>query len=128
MDPVIFPSESKRTLNKKLLLFYTGTTRISSSILKEQGQNTPKNMGYLDEMVDLSRKLLKKLQANDLHGFGEILHEGWVLKKKLASGITSSEIDGYYEKALKAGAVGGKLLGAGGGGFLLFYCEEGKAE
>src|SRR3984885_5815882 len=61
VDPVIFPSESKKILNQKLLLFYTGTTRISSSILKEQGQNTPKNMGYLDEMVDLSSKLLKKL-------------------------------------------------------------------
>jgi len=126
VDPVIFPSESKNILNRKLLLFYTGMTRISSSILKEQGQNTAKNMGYLDEMVDLTRKLLKKLQANDLHGFGEILHEGWQLKKKLASGISSGEIDVYYQKALKAGAVGGKLLGAGGGGFLLFYCEEDK--
>ncbi len=126
VDPVIFPSESKKALNEKLLLFYTGTTRISSSILKEQGQNTPRNLGYLDEMVALSRKLLKKLQANDLYGFGEILHEGWELKKKLASGVTNNEIDQYYSKALKAGAVGGKLLGAGGGGFLLFYCEEDK--
>jgi len=124
VDPVIFPSDTKQALNEKLLLFYTGMTRISSSILKEQGQNTPKNMEYLDNMVELSHKLLKKLQANDLHGFGEILHEGWGLKKKLASGISSGEIDDYYEKALKAGAVGGKLLGAGGGGFLLFYCEE----
>jgi len=124
VDPVIFPSETKTALNMKLLLFYTGMTRISSSILKEQGQNTPKNMGFLDDMVGLSRQLLKKLQANDLHGFGEILHEGWELKKKLAVGITNSAINDYYEKALKAGAVGGKLLGAGGGGFLLFYCEE----
>jgi D-glycero-alpha-D-manno-heptose-7-phosphate kinase len=126
VDPVIFPSETKKALNEKLLLFYTGTTRISSSILKEQGQNTPKNMSYLDEMVDLSRGLLKKLQANDLHGFGEVLHQGWLLKKKLASGISNVEIDANYEKALKAGAVGGKLLGAGGGGFLLFYCEKEK--
>lgn len=124
VDPVIFPWEAKRALNEKLLLFYTGMTRISSAILKEQGQNTTKNMQYLDDMVDLTRGLLKKFQANDLHGFGEILHEGWLLKKKLASGISSGEIDGYYEKALKAGAVGGKLLGAGGGGFLLFYCEK----
>jgi len=126
VDPVIFPLESKRALNEKLLLFYTGTTRISSSILKEQGQNTPKNMSCLDDMVALSHGLLTKLQANDLRGFGETLHEGWLLKKKLASGITNHEIDDYYEKALKVGAVGGKLLGAGGGGFLLFYCEEDK--
>ncbi|MBF0570609.1 MAG: GHMP kinase [Candidatus Omnitrophica bacterium] len=124
VDPVIFPAETKQALNKKLLLFYTGITRISSSILKEQGQNTPKNIEHVNGLVELSRQLLKKLQANDLHGFGEILHEGWRLKKKLASGITNVEIDDYYEKALKAGAVGGKILGAGGGGFLLFYCEE----
>ena len=124
VDPVIFPSETKQSLNKKLLLFYTGTTRISSSILKEQGQNTPKNMQLLDDLVGLSRQLLKKLQANDLIGFGKILHEGWRLKKKLASGITNTDIDDHYDKALRAGAVGGKLLGAGGGGFLLFYCEE----
>ncbi len=126
VDPVIFTSETKKALNDKLLLFYTGTTRISSSILKEQGQNTPKNVKHLDDMVELTQGLLKKLQANDLRGFGQVLHEGWLLKKKLATGITNTEIDGHYEKALKAGAIGGKLLGAGGGGFLLFYCEEDK--
>jgi D-glycero-alpha-D-manno-heptose-7-phosphate kinase len=126
VDPVIFSSEMKRALNDKLLLFYTGTTRVSSSILKEQRENTPKNMRSLDDMVDLSGELLKNLQANDLRRFGEILHEGWLFKKKLASGITNDLIDASYEKALEAGAIGGKLLGAGGGGFLLFYCEEEK--
>lgn len=124
VDPVIFPHETKRLLNDRLLLYYTGTTRVSSTILKDQGQRTRQNMASLDDIVALSQKLLKKLQANDLHGFGEILHEGWMHKRKLANGITNQEIDEYYEKALKAGAVGGKLLGAGGGGFLLFYCEK----
>jgi len=124
VDPVIFSSETKKILNDKLLLFYTGTTRVSSTILKEQGENTEKNMARLDDIVALSHKLLKKLQTNDLHGFREILHEGWLLKKDLAGGISNPEINGYYQKALEAGAVGGKLLGAGGGGFLLFYCEK----
>jgi D-glycero-alpha-D-manno-heptose-7-phosphate kinase len=124
VDPVIFSSETKKVLNDKLLLFYTGTPRVSSTILKEQDENTGKNMARLDDIVALSQKLLKKLQANDLRGFGEILHEGWLIKKNLAGGISNPEINGYYKKALKAGAVGGKLLGAGGGGFLLFYCEK----
>ncbi len=124
VDPVIFPADTKKALNDKLLLFYTGTTRISSTILKEQGENTRKNVENLDAIVELSHELLKKLQANDLYGFGEILHKGWMYKRSLANGITSPEIDDYYAKALKAGAVGGKLLGAGGGGFLLFYCEK----
>jgi len=124
IDPVIFSSETKKILNDKLLLFYTGTPRISSTILKEQGENTGKNMTRLDDIVALSNELLKKLHANDLRGFGEILHKGWLLKKDLAGGISNPEIDGYYQKALEAGVVGGKLLGAGGGGFLLFYCEK----
>lgn len=128
VDPVIFPGETKKILNDKLMLFYTGITRVSSSILKEQGEKTKQNMGYLDDIVALSQKLLKKLQGNDLHGFGGILHEGWLLKKRLANGITNTKIDEYYEKALKAGAVGGKVLGAGGGGFLLFYCEKEKQD
>jgi D-glycero-alpha-D-manno-heptose-7-phosphate kinase len=126
VDPVIFSGEAKRQLNGKLLLFYTGMTRVSSTILKEQSDNTARNSVNLDAMVALSHKLLSKLQANDLHGFGEILHEGWMLKRKLASGITNPEIDALYQKAIDAGAVGGKLLGAGGGGFLLFYCEEAR--
>ena len=124
VDPVIFTSATKKILNDNLLLFYTGTPRVSSAILKEQDENTGKNMARLDDIVALSHKLLKKLHANDLHGFGEILHEGWLLKRALAGGISNLGIDGYYQKALEAGAVGGKLLGAGGGGFLLFYCEK----
>ena len=98
--------------------------RVSSVILEEQERNTDDNRGYLDKMVELSFKLKDSLVRDDLHGFGEMLHEGWMLKMNLARGISNPEIDEYYERAMNAGAVGGKLLGAGGGGFLLFYCEE----
>lgn len=124
VDPVICQRETKDQLNDRLLLFYTGITRVSSDILAEQKSNTEINREYLDKMVELSLKLKESLSGNNLHGFGEILHEGWMLKKNLARGISNPQIDEYYEKAIKAGAVGGKMLGAGGGGFLLFYCEE----
>jgi D-glycero-alpha-D-manno-heptose-7-phosphate kinase len=124
VDPVICQKDTKDRLNDKLLLFYTGITRVSSVILQEQERNTDSNRGYLDTMVELSVKLKDSLVRDDLHGFGEVLHEGWMLKRNLAGGISNPEIDEYYERARQAGAVGGKLLGAGGGGFLLFYCEE----
>ncbi len=77
-------------------------------------------------MVELANDLRDAIAVGDLTEFGNILHKGWTLKQRLASKITSPTIDSYYEKARKAGAVGGKILGSGGGGFLLFYCEEKK--
>jgi D-glycero-alpha-D-manno-heptose-7-phosphate kinase len=74
-------------------------------------------------MARLAGELRDALTVNDLDGFGEVLHEGWVEKKKLASGITNPEIDEWYETARRNGAIGGKLLGAGGGGFLLLYAH-----
>ena len=124
IDPVIFKKETKEELNKKLLLFYTGITRISSTILDEQQNNISDNSKYLDEMIKLSETMKESLIVNDIGAFGELLHEGWKYKRNLASAITTSLIDQYYEKARNAGAVGGKIVGAGGGGFLLFYCEE----
>lgn len=73
------------------------------------------------KMCGLARELREELQKNNIDAMGEILHQNWLLKKTLASGITNPAIDKAYEKALAAGALGGKLLGAGGGGFLLFY-------
>lgn len=124
VDPVICQRETKEQLNNKLLLFYTGITRVSSSILAEQEQKTDINRAYLDTIVELAGELKKDLVGNDLSRFGEILHEGWLNKVKLASGITNTTINEYYDKARRAGAIGGKILGAGGGGFLLLYCEE----
>ncbi|PWJ60387.1 D-glycero-alpha-D-manno-heptose-7-phosphate kinase [Dyadobacter jejuensis] len=114
-------------LQNNLLMFYLGNTRSASSILSEQRKNiisgADKN-NNLHKMVQLAYDLQKELQAGQVDAIGEILHTGWKYKKELASQISNPQIDHYYDLALKAGAVGGKLLGAGGGGFLLFYVPE----
>ena len=80
----------------------------------------------LSEMVNLASELRDVLRQSDLTEFGALLHKNWLLKKQLASGISNPILDQYYDKALQAGALGGKILGAGGGGFLLFYCDQEK--
>lgn len=124
VEPIICKSETKTRLNNKLMLFYTGVERISSAILEEQKQKTHTNLEYLDRMVELAKNLRENLINNKIEEIGEILHQGWLYKMKLASRITNQKINEYYDKARKAGAAGGKILGAGGGGFLLLYCEE----
>jgi len=128
VDPIICLPATKKRLARKLMLFYTGIERVSSDILGEQREKTPKNMDHLDKIVALSDRLMRCLSENDLESFGEILHEGWISKSRLASRISNTQIDEYYAKGRKAGAVGGKILGAGGGGFLLLYCDEEKQE
>jgi len=124
VNPIIFRKEVIEELNNRLLLFYTGINTRSDSILTEQRRKTKDNLHILDKMVGLSEELLEELKSGNIKRFGEILHKGWIYKQKLASNITNSIISSYYEKAREAGAVGGKILGSGGGGFLLFYCEE----
>jgi len=128
VDPIICDRETRQRLNKKLLLFYTGITRISSSILEEQKASIDDNSNILDAMVELSKVMRGAIVRNDLESIGPFLHESWVYKKRLATKITNGQIDEYYEKARKAGAVGGKILGAGGGGFLLLYCDEARQD
>lgn len=125
--PVIMAKESMQRLERNLLLFYTGNLHSASEILAEQGRNIASDsekekaqlriLGYTDE-------LYQELVHDNIDAMGELLHAGWQEKRKLASGITNPRIDDAYEKALSAGATGGKLLGAGGGGFLLFYVPE----
>jgi len=124
VNPLIFKKSIKDELNNNMILFYTGLNARSDTILNEQKKNTMNNLHILDKMVELTNELKSALQGNDLTEFGNILHKGWVFKQKLSSKITNSTINKYYEKAKKAGAIGGKILGSGGGGFLLFYCEE----
>lgn len=126
VDPIIYQKEIKEKLNNRLLMFYTGIQRVSSTVLEEQKKNTHQNLQHLDKMVELAKQLQKNLHNNKLDEFGEILHQGWMYKQKLASTITNPKIDEYYDRARKAGAIGGKILGAGAGGFLLFYCPENK--
>jgi D-glycero-alpha-D-manno-heptose-7-phosphate kinase len=113
-------------LEKNLLMFYTGDQRSASNILAEQKKNISESAKFdaLKNMVALVSDAKNALSDGNLNDFGEILHENWLLKKGLASGISSSSIDQAYDAALRAGAIGGKLLGAGGGGFLLFYCPS----
>ncbi len=127
VNPLISKKNVKTELNQKLLLFYTGIERISSHVLKEQWDNIDINNEFLDKMVNLANSLRETI-INGSSSIGKILHQGWGYKKQLASKITSSIIDQYYQTAIDAGATGGKILGAGGGGFLLFYCELDKQE
>jgi D-glycero-alpha-D-manno-heptose-7-phosphate kinase len=110
------------------MLFYTGGERAASSILQEQGRNMsqPDKFSAVVEMTKLAEELYLSLERNQIDSFGEILHTGWVLKSKLARDITNSAIESNYRLAREAGAEGGKLLGAGSGGFLLLYCRQDK--
>lgn len=124
VEPITCHKETKNELAKNLLLFYTGFNTQSDTILTKQKEKTSDNLPILDKMVGLSEELQKALVDNDLNGFGNILHKGWIYKQKLASKISNPIINDYYEKAREAGAIGGKILGSGGGGFLLLYCEK----
>jgi D-glycero-alpha-D-manno-heptose-7-phosphate kinase len=108
-----------------MLMFWTGVTRDANEILAEQQRNVQAELERLHAMRDQVDQLRLLLQARsfDLRAFGEVLHEGWRLKHDLASGISNGRIDELYSRALEAGALGGKLCGAGGGGFLLFVVE-----
>ena len=125
VTPLITKKENVRKLNDNLLLFYTGITRSASDILKGQKENTSKKLESLKKMKELSKKAMECI-INGGDDFGELMHQGWLEKRTLTNKISSNEIDEYYHRAINAGAKGGKLLGAGGGGFLLFYCEKEK--
>ena len=128
-DPIICAPETLQQLQDRLLLLYTGLTRSADDILIEQACGTRADetkKASLRRMVDLANQLCEVLSQDDLDAFGEILHSGWQEKRKLASGISSRQIDNWYQRARSAGAIGGKLLGAGGGGFLLFYADANK--
>lgn len=111
-----------------LMLFYTGRTRKADSILTEQKANIGSRTEVLCQMRELAFKGKELLLSGDFDEFGRTLHQGWELKKELASSITDSQIDSIYELAREAGAVGGKISGAGGGGFLLLYCPRSRQE
>lgn len=123
--PIIMSPQSYKVLEESLLMFYTGDVRSANTILREQGRNMSDRQKFenLKKMVNMTRALKTALERNDIDALGSVLDESWQLKKTLSSGITNERIESYYELALKNGALGGKLLGAGGGGFLLFYCK-----
>ena len=127
VDPVICGLPTKRQLQQGLLLLYTGITRQTADVLSEQRSNTERDAARrqnLRHMVALAHDLRAALATDDLTAFGAILHEGWMHKRELAVGVSNPHIDAWYERARAAGALGGKILGAGGGGFLLLYAPE----
>jgi len=126
VEPIHLRKDIYKMLQKNLLAFYIGSPRNTRDILSEQKSNllNRDKIDVLKRMVELVWKLREALYEGNLDEFGKILHENWLLKCTLASKIANPEIQGIYERALKKGAIGGKLLGAGGGGFLLFYCDS----
>ena len=131
VEPIIFNKETKDKLQENILVFYTGINRGASEILTVQKENIGSDQKKFEAqkaMVQLAHRLKDDLHNNNLDSFGPIMHENWLLKKQLADSISNSEIDTWYETGLKAGALGGKILGAGGGGFLMFYAPKEKHE
>ena len=116
--------ESEEKLNQNLYLVYTGVVREANEILKDQGNHTADNKNNLDEIVKMPDRLIEQLNRGNVEEVGRMLHENWMIKKQLSSAISKPEIDSLYELGIASGAVGGKLLGAGGGGFILFYVPE----
>jgi len=113
-----------RRLDENLMLFFTGATRQAGSILEEQQANINRRLPILRELKSMAYQARDELQKGNLDGIGQLLDLSWTLKKQLASKISNNAIDLAYETACKAGALGGKITGAGGGGFLLLYCPS----
>lgn len=116
--------EQKRMLVSNLLLFFTNKTRSSSDVLTEQRGNISERMDELGRIRDIAYEAKRFILAGHVGEIGHLLHESWKQKKKLASNVSTKDIDGMYEKAREAGALGGKISGAGSGGFLLLYCPR----
>lgn len=130
VSPIVMKPDTYTKLQNNLMMFYIGSSRSANEILGEQKQNMSKEdkTSNLIEMCKLAEEMKMALEENNLSSFGNILHKSWELKRTLASGISNPAIDEAYHIAMENGALGGKLLGAGGGGFLLFYCEPQNQE
>lgn len=129
VEPLAVSRQKLSELEGNLLLFYTGLTHSAGEILQEQNKNVAgedKKFQNLVKMTELAYELREAVVAGKLDDFGRILNENWLLKRELASQISNDKIGKYYDLAMANGALGGKLLGAGGGGFLLFYCPKEK--
>lgn len=126
VDPVNLLPNIKEDFQNHLLMFFTGKERSANLILSEQKQNITSKFEFLKKMSDSVPVFKSALEKGDFEKLGGILHQNWLLKKELAAGISSPVIDQMYQKALDAGAYGGKILGAGGGGFLLVLASPEK--
>ena len=125
VHPVTISSQKLQWLQKHLMLFFTGFSRNASDIAAEQIRKTPEKkteLKVMGQMVDEAISILNK-DSDDIRGFGELLHESWKIKRSLTNVISTKDIDHIYDAARQAGAIGGKILGAGGGGFMLLFAE-----
>lgn len=130
VERIIMDRAKKKELEHNLFMFYLGGKHSANEILKRQQEaiSNDDKFEVQKKMVQLAYDLKDRLENNDIDAMGTILHEGWLMKKSLTNGITSDVIDTLYNKGIKAGATGGKLLGAGGAGFMLFYCPGSRHE
>jgi len=122
VEPVRADPEVVRALDQNLLLFYTGIARKSETVLAEQQSNIGDRLAVLRQMKNLAYEAREHLEQGEQDAIGELLHESWTLKRQLATRISNGHIEEIYRTALMAGALGGKITGAGGGGFMLLYC------
>jgi D-glycero-alpha-D-manno-heptose-7-phosphate kinase len=128
VEKIIMRPEKKKELEENLMMVFVGGEHSANTILKSQSAaiSDLKKFEAQKQMVQLAYNLRESLENNNLDDFGRILHENWLLKKSLTSGISTGIVDEMYNKGIEAGALGGKLLGAGGAGFILFYCPKEK--
>ena len=129
VEPILLQEEARRHMEEHMVMFYTGLVRSASEILAAQKKATESEadkFGLLREMKGLAHTLKGALEKGNVDELGPLMHQGWLMKKGLTAKISLPEIDQAYDAAMAAGATGGKLLGAGGGGFLLFYCPPAK--
>lgn len=127
VQPIVCRHETLERLQDNLVAFYTGITRPAAKVLREKQRRIAAEsdkQAMLGRMVALARTLRDELQNNNLDAFGEVIHQNWVLKRQLSDDVSTGQIDAWYDAARGAGAVGGKILGAGSGGFLLFYAPQ----
>ena len=130
VEKIIMEPEKKKELEENLLMVFVGGEHSANAILKNQSAaiSDAKKFEAQKQMVQLAYNLRESLENNNLDDLGHILHENWLLKKTLTSGISTGIVDEMYNKGIEAGALGGKLLGAGGAGFILFYCPKDKQD
>ena len=129
VQPVIMPPDQMTALNDHVMLFYTGIIRTASQVASTYVQDIEARRRQLRVLSDLVTEGLTVLSGQkDLRQFGELLHEAWLVKRNLSSTVSNTQVDDIYQQALSAGAIGGKLLGAGGGGFIIFFAPPERHE
>ena len=121
VEKINISADARRVFNDNFLLFFTGVSRSSSSILTEQKSNIRDRFSELREIKQMAHQAREYIEAENFDALGELMHQSWELKKRLAGTISNGHINDMYESARSAGAIGGKIAGAGGGGFLLLY-------